>query len=103
MNRTLLNSLVVITLSVSSVSPAFASDHRFSATSNALPLLETVSVYGTITDIDGRRVEIAQPGGEVQTYRISRSRQERYGLAVGSQVNLGVRRFNNAVIYIDGL
>lgn len=103
MNRTLLNSLVVIMLSASSVSPALASSHPLSATSNALPLLETVSVYGRITNIDGKRIEIEQSDGKVQTYRISKSRQQQYGLTVGSEVNLGIRRLNNAVISIEEL
>lgn len=67
------------------------------ASSNALPLLETDPIRGRITSIDGSRVQLELPNDEVRTYRISESRQERYGLEVGSEVTLRVRRLNNAV------
>jgi hypothetical protein len=72
-----------------------------SATSNALPLLETVAVRGMITNIDGNRVQLRLPNDQVRTYRISRNRQEELGLAVGSEITLHVRRLNNLVTAIN--
>lgn len=100
MKRALLKTLVALAISAVST-PVFASDHPLTSTSNALPLLETIPVHGEITHIDGRRVQVQQPDGKVETYRISRLRQQRHGLAVGLEVTLGVRRLNNAVITIN--
>ncbi len=100
MKRLLLNTLAILTLSAASV-PVLAMEHPLSSTSNALPLLETVAVHGKITQIDGKRVQVQLPNGMVEAYYIPESRQQQYGLTVGSEVTLGVRRFNNAVITID--
>jgi hypothetical protein len=72
-----------------------------SATSNALPLLESVAVRGIITDIDGNRVQLRLPNDQIRTYRVSQNRQEQLGLAVGSEITLYVRRLNNLVTAIN--
>lgn len=71
------------------------------ATSNALPLLETVPVRGRITEIDGNRVQLKLANDEIRTYRISKARQQQFGLEVGSEVTLNIRRLNNAVTAIN--
>lgn len=108
MKRLLVATLLITTFSAMISLPAQAeqeqlvsqSDQLLLPTSNALPLLETDSVGGKITNIEGNQVQVALPNGETQSYRISASRQQQYGLQVGSELVLRVRRLNNAVIAI---
>lgn len=108
MKRLFLTALLATTVSALASFPAQAQSvqgmNRINQvsppTSNALPLLETTPIHGRITEIDGNRVQIVLPNGETYTYRLSQSRQQQYGLNVGSTLVLHVRRLNQAVIAI---
>ncbi|HEY9659748.1 MAG TPA: hypothetical protein V6C65_14930 [Allocoleopsis sp.] len=109
MKRLFLPALLVTIVSALAAFPAQAESDRgmnrinqvFPPTSNALPLLETTTIQGRITGIDGNRVQIVLPHGETHTYRVSQSRQQQNGLNVGSTLVLHVRRLNQAVIAIS--
>lgn len=63
-----------------------------------VPQLNTEEVSGRITKIEGDKVELRLSSGELRTYDIPATDQERNGLEVGSNVVLTVRGDNVVAI-----
>ncbi|MBF2046985.1 hypothetical protein HJG54_31500 [Leptolyngbya sp. NK1-12] len=95
-------AIVLLIATFGAIQPGFARPlSTLTTTSNALPLLESVPIRGIITQIDGSEVQLQLPDQQMRTYRIPRRTQEQFGLAVGSEITLHVRRLNQLVTAID--